>query len=74
MWIRNDLFRIRIQLSIFRVPDPGKSSGSGVENQFHIEMAQSLKILTIEQTVGKTTDCPGEGLISPSIVSYVLHF
>ena len=28
--IRNDLFRIRIQLSIFRVPDPdpGKSSGS----------------------------------------------
>ena len=28
LWIRNDLFRIRIQLWIFRVPDPGKSSGS----------------------------------------------
>ena len=28
LWIRNDLFRIRIQLWIFRVPDPGKSFGS----------------------------------------------
>ena len=30
LWIRNDLFRIRIQLWIFRVPDPDpdKSSGS----------------------------------------------
>ena len=30
LWIRNDLFRIRIQLWIFRVPDldPNKSSGS----------------------------------------------
>ena len=26
--IRNDLFRIRIQLGIYWVPDPGKSSGS----------------------------------------------
>ena len=26
-WIRNDLFRIRIQLLIFRVPDPDRSSG-----------------------------------------------
>ena len=28
LWIRNDLFRIRIQLGIFPDPDPGKSSGS----------------------------------------------
>ena len=28
LWIRNDLFRIRIQLWIFWNPDPGKSSGT----------------------------------------------
>ena len=38
LWIRNYLFRIRIQiqLSIFRVPDPGNSSGS-MRNRIQIQ-------------------------------------